>query len=373
MAMEKVNQQTLADRLGLSRATVSRCFTNHRAINPSTRARVFDLAAELGYRYMELRTQASGRASRGTTLGVLICHPASGAADDRFESPRQILLDGISQAAQLQRVQLSVHYVDPDEKTLEDPSYNSINALRRGSWSGVLLIQAFPDDVIGALAGRLPCVSLLEQYEHAHVNCVDVDHERGISGLVDLLIESGHQRIGFFSVHHALGTYWATHRLSAYFEKLLAAGFAYRPADAINISKVPPLTEADALRAMLAQTRNGVTAWVCANDYAAYAVINQLTAAGVRVPEEVSVTGFDGIQPPNGIPHAATLETPFREIGRTAAGRLLRLAERPFDPPQHILVAGQVRRGETVGPVAERESRDGNGSVAHTERAESRL
>jgi LacI family transcriptional regulator len=57
--MEKVNQQTLADRLGLSRATVSRCFTNHRAINPSTRARVFDLAAELGYRYMELRTQAS--------------------------------------------------------------------------------------------------------------------------------------------------------------------------------------------------------------------------------------------------------------------------------------------------------------------------
>jgi len=371
--MEKVNQQTLADRLGLSRATVSRCFTNHRAINPSTRARVFDLAAELGYRYMELRTQASGRASRGTTLGVLICHPASGAADDRFESPRQILLDGISQAAQLQRVQLSVHYVDPDETTLEDPSYASINALRRASWSGVLLIHAFPDNVIATLAGRLPCVSLLEQYGHSHLNCVDVDHERGISGLIDLLIDNGHQRIGFFSVHHALGTYWATHRLSSYFEKLLGAGFDYQPADVINVSNVPPLTEADALRTMLAQTRNGVTAWVCTNDYAAYAVINHLTAAGVRVPEDVSVTGFDGIQPPNGLRPVATLETPFREIGRTAAGRLLRLVERPFDPPQHILVAGQVRRGETVGSAALRETSDGNGAAEYSDGGGSHL
>ncbi len=370
--MSKVNQQTLADRLGLSRATVSRCFTNHRAINPSTRARVFDLAAELGYRYMELRTQASNRASRGSTLGVLICHPASPASDDRFESPRQILLDGISQLAQLQRVQLSVHYVDPDETTIEEESYQSINALRRGTWSGVLLIHAFPDQVIEALAARLPCVSLLEQYGHAHLNCVDVDHERGVSSLMDLLVEHGHQRIGFFSVHHALGTYWATHRFAAYFKKILAAGFSYRPADVINVSSAPPLSEEDALRAMLAQTRDGVTAWACTNDYAAYAVISYLNANGVRVPEDVSVTGFDGIQPPNGLRAAATLETPFLEIGRTAGGRLLRLVERPFDPPQHILVAGQVRHGETVGSVGAREMRDPNGAVAHSDGSEPR-
>ena len=162
--MRRVNQQTLADRLNLSRATVSRCFTNHRAINPSTRARVFDLAAELGYRYMELRTQSSYRASRAQTLGVLICRPATPAIDDRFGSPRQKLLDGISQLAQLHRVQLSVHYVDPDETTVEGFSYQTVTALRRGGWDGALLIHAFPDQVIETLAGRMPCVSLLEQY-----------------------------------------------------------------------------------------------------------------------------------------------------------------------------------------------------------------
>ena len=348
--MEKVNQQTLAERLGLSRATVSRCFTNHRAINPSTRARVFDLAAELGYRYMEMRTETRSQANQTPTLGVLICHPAHAAIDDRFETPRQKLLDGVSQLAQLHGVQLSVHYVDPDETTVEDASYQKITALRRGAWDGALLIHAFPDRVIETLAGRMPCVSLLEQYGHAYLNCADVDHHRGISSLMELLIGSGHERIGFFSMHPALGTYWATHRFSAYFEKLIALGFAQRSEDMINVAHVPPLSKEEALRALHAQTSDGVTAWVCANDFAAYAAMAHLADRGLRVPDDVSVTGFDGIQPPNGSRAAATLETPFREIGRTGAGRLLRLVERPFDPPQHILVAGQVRRGETVGP-----------------------
>ena len=350
--MERVNQQTLADRLGLSRATVSRCFTNHRAINPSTRARVFDLAAELGYRYMELRTPATGRVRRTMVVGVLICHPATPAIDDRFESPRQRLLDGVSQLAQLHGVQLSVHYVDPDETSVEGASYQAITALRRSNWDGALLIHAFPDRVIEALVARMPCVSLLEQYQHTYLNCIDVDHHHGIYSLMDLLVENGHERIGFFSVHPALGTYWATHRFSAYFEKLLGLGLAHRPADVINVAQLPALPEEEALRRMHAQTGDGVTAWICANDAAAYAVMSHLAANGLRVPEDVSVAGFDGIQPPNGSHAVTTLETPFREIGRTGAGRLLRLAERPFDPPQHTFVRGQVRRGETVGAMA---------------------
>jgi len=354
--MERVNQQTLADRLGLSRATVSRCFTNHRAINPSTRARVFDLAAELGYRYMELRTPGSSRMTRSKVLGVLICHPATPAIDDRFESPRQRLLDGVSQLAQLQGVQLSVHYVDPDETTVEGPSYQAITALRRNGWDGALLIHAFPDHVITSIAGRMPCVSLLEQYQHHYLNCIDVDHHHGIYSLMDLLVENGHQRIGFFSVHPALGTYWAAHRFSAYFEKLLALGRDYRPADVINVTQVSALPEEETLRRVHAQTRDGVTAWICANDAAAYAAMSHLAANGLRVPEDVSVAGFDGIQPPNGSHAVTTLQTLFREIGRTGAGRLLRLIERPFDPPQHTFVQGQIRTGATAGPVATRET-----------------
>tara|TARA_B110000483_G_C17680091_1_gene345254 strand:+ start:129 stop:326 length:198 start_codon:yes stop_codon:yes gene_type:complete len=51
----EVNQQLIADKLGISRTTVSRCFTNHAGINPDTRAAVFSLASELGYNYLEPR------------------------------------------------------------------------------------------------------------------------------------------------------------------------------------------------------------------------------------------------------------------------------------------------------------------------------
>ena len=51
----EVKQQLIADKLGISRTTVSRCFTNHAGINPDTRAAVFSLASELGYNYLEPR------------------------------------------------------------------------------------------------------------------------------------------------------------------------------------------------------------------------------------------------------------------------------------------------------------------------------
>ena len=52
----KINQQKIADNLSISRTTVSRCFTNHNGVNPSTRAQVFAEANRLGYDYFEQRS-----------------------------------------------------------------------------------------------------------------------------------------------------------------------------------------------------------------------------------------------------------------------------------------------------------------------------
>jgi hypothetical protein len=72
--MAKINQQLIADQLRLSRATVSRCFTNHPGINPTTRAKVFALASRLGYSHQEKREPAGGRrAARRLAFGVLVC------------------------------------------------------------------------------------------------------------------------------------------------------------------------------------------------------------------------------------------------------------------------------------------------------------
>ena len=351
--MQMVNQQALADQLGLSRATVSRCFTNHRGINPSTRARVFDLAAQIGYHYMEARVPLQ-RKAKGLTLGVLICYAGEFAKEDEFENPGQKLLSGVSELAQLRDVRLDLHYVDPADAELSGRSYKSIGALHRSAWRGALLVYAFPKTIVEALMARFPCVSLVEQYSRADLNCVDVNHYRGISKIMDLLVELGHRRIGFFSDQFSLETEWPMLRFAAYFSKLVALGLPYRPEDVINFLPESGLSEPDALARMHERTAAGVTAWVCVSDYAAYSVMAELHRHGVQVPGEVSVTGFDGIAPPLGTPQVTTLEIPFREIGITGARRLLDLNKSPFDPPQHILLGCQLRRGETVGPARQR-------------------
>jgi len=70
---EKANQQWIAEQLGISRATVSRCFTNHPAINPKTRSAVFEWAARLGYEHLESRTPKKRGRTKEYRVGVLIC------------------------------------------------------------------------------------------------------------------------------------------------------------------------------------------------------------------------------------------------------------------------------------------------------------
>ncbi len=349
--MTEINQQTLADRLGLSRATVSRCFTNHRAINPATRARVFELAAQLGYHYLDLRTPTTKKRKESTTIGVLIAYAGMFRERDRFENPGQKLLDGVSQLAQLRKAQLDVHYVDPEETTLEETSYQRVKALHRGGWAGALLIYSFPGRIVDALLAKFPCVSLVEQYGRADMNCVDVDHYRGVTQIMDLLLESGHRRIGFYSPSSGLETYWTMNRFSAYLEKLLSLGIDFRPVDVINVLPASIVPEETGLEQMLTQTQAGVTAWVCSTDYGAYSVTAELAKNGLRVPQDVSVTGFDGIKPPNDLPPVTTLEIPFREIGMTGGRRLLDLIQAPFDPAQHIMLGGRLLTGKTVGPA----------------------
>ncbi len=213
-------------------------------------------------------------------------------------------------------------------------------------------MYAFPEPVVETLRAKFPCVSLLEEYGRLAVNCVDVDHYRGIAQLMDLLLAAGHRRIGFFSPVNRPESYWTMHRFSAYLEKLAALGLNCRTEDVINIRPVSGVPADRALAQMDAQTDAGVTAWVCSTDYAAYAVTAHLQRRGVRVPEDISVTGFDGIVPPEVLPPVTTVQAPFREIGLAGCRRLLELAQTPFDPPLYTMLGGQLRPGQTVGPVA---------------------
>src|ERR1700678_3478081 len=148
--MSEINQQAIADQLSISSTTVSRCFTNHKGINPKTRAEVFSLAAKLGYQYLQPRT-APKNVPKTRSVGVLICSEVEEYNRPDYESPGVELLPGITEFAQLHHWNTEVHFVSPLATSISDTSYTKIQALKRRLWSGLILMYPFSPQIIGEL------------------------------------------------------------------------------------------------------------------------------------------------------------------------------------------------------------------------------
>ena len=355
--MSEINQQFIADQLGISRATVSRCFTNHPGINPETRAKVFELAAQHGYAYQETKTRNRKPKRKQLKVGVLVCSTEEEYFRPDFESPGEQLMKGVSEFAQLRRIHLDVRFVNPGA-TIEDPAVRPIIASRRRAWDGILLIYPFSPVLIQELALRYPLVSLVEQYGKAAINCIDVDHYKGIAAIIDQLRIAGHERIGFYTRQYPVEAGWSLHRFSGFCEKLARLRLPLVTEDMVNIhpnvfpkNSEDPEDQEESHDYVESRIRDGVTAWVCAADHQAYGLIEGLERRGFQVPRDVSVTGFDGIHQPPGAPSLSTMAVPYSEIGLAGGKRLLDIITKRFHLGQHILVASRLREGETIGPA----------------------
>ena len=348
MRRSNVNQQRIADDLNLSRTTVSRCFTNHPGINPETRSRVFKLAASLGYTYLEGKTGKKSDRKALSRFGVLICTNPDSYADEVYENPGALLLSGVSEFAQLQKAQLDIHFVTPGESSLKSPSYEGIKELHDREWDGVLLIYPFPAPVINSLQKLFPVVSLVQQLVQSPLNCVDVNHQRGIEMVVGHLAKLGHERIGFLTNGYDLTAKWALCRYSAFLAETARIIRPPQPDDIIDPFTASKMSIAEINRYAAAQTRKGVTAWVCAADHQAYQLYSHLTQEGFTVPDDVSITGFDGIVPPTWAPPLTTLRIPYHQIGLTAGKRLHDLVMKRFDVAQVISIDCIFQPGETT-------------------------
>jgi LacI family transcriptional regulator len=93
-----------------------------------------------------------------------------------------------------------------------------------------------------------------------------------------------------------------------------------------------------------------VTAWVCAADHQAYPLMRDLRAMGISVPGDLSVTGFDGLEAPMGLPQATSMRAPHEHIGSSALTRMLNRVMYPSSLPRRIAIGAQFVPGESSSP-----------------------
>lgn len=183
---------------------------------------------------------------------------------------------------------------------------------------------------------------------------VGVDNEGGVQACVQHLVELGHRRIAF--VKNTENVTSVHEREAGYRAGLIEHGIEVDPA---RIYGTPEEIGVDLNGAAdyLASLRPRVTAAIVMNDLHAFELMRQLEARGLRVPEDISVVGFDDIECYS--PHPAMLTTvhqPFFRMGQRAARLLLRRIEERRSsiqmPRQHILLPTRLVVRSTTGPAA---------------------
>jgi LacI family transcriptional regulator len=350
-----INQNAIAEKLNLSIATVSRALRNQSGIHPATRSKVIEVAAQMGYRPLRNRTPKQADTSAGQ-IGVFIRSLHRGI--------RPFYLDGMLNLAGQLKISLVLNHTPlplKDAELLMEPEHQPA-ALRDGTLNGIILVHRWPGAVAQYLSERLPCVSIVHQVPGLLIDTVSMDHTKGMALLVRHLYEMGHRRIGFFGLNGEVT--WSKSLYGGYAQVLCELGLPMDPSIVIPVSALELedrlATWGDEIdKAAEAISHDGVTAFVASSHWVASVLCRELTARGIEVPGDVSVTGFDDMDPmgTEGIRITST-RVPGEAMGAEALRRVLARIVEPSLPAQTALFSCALIEGESTARPAEK----GNGA-----------
>ncbi|HYN95332.1 MAG TPA: LacI family DNA-binding transcriptional regulator [Pilimelia sp.] len=319
---------------GVSHQTVSRVLNGHPHVRPTTRDRVLRAVTELSYRPNALARGLAQRRSR--VLGVI-------SFDTILFGPAATLL-GIERAARTAGYGISIVTLERVDRT---GMLAAVDALA-GQWvDGVIIIapQVAAAAALRSLPPGLPAVAV-EAGHVAGLPAVSVDQVAGARLAVRHLLDLGHETVW----HIAGPDDWleARDRIDGWRSTLADAG---RP--------VPPMISGDwsarsgyAAGLELAE-RPDVTAVFAANDQMALGLLRALQERGVRIPEGISVVGFDDIPEAEYLlPPLTTVRQDFDEVGRRSMATLLRLLDDGAAAPGAPVPPTLILRGSTAAPAA---------------------
>ncbi len=322
----------IAQVAGVSPSTVSRALNDHPRISAITRERVQKLAQELGYTPSAL---ARGLVTRQTTtIGVVIS-----SASDPFIAP---LVAGIEELAHNNgySVFLCSSHLDRERELTAVRSFYERRA------SGVIVIGSQVDEGYLKLRDRFPLPIVL-------INCrtypysIASDNSDGARQAVEHLMRLGHKRIAYIANPSSCGT--NRDRFIGY-KQVLDREAIPLDQDLIVESDGTPKGGNRAVERLLALAHYP-TSFFCFNDMTAIGVICALRKAGLQVPRDKSVVGFDDLDlAPYYCPPLTTVRQPTYQMGQRAIQTLLGLVQGKDDLGPEILPCKLIVR-ETTGPI----------------------
>jgi len=310
---------TLADVgrvAGVSAMAVSAALNETRTsarISAETKVKILHAAEQLGY-----RPNVAARAlvkRRMNTIGVSVQWEG-----DELNNYFVEILNGIIEASTRHGQNATVFTFRNWSDEME-----RLCSVCDGRIDGMILVApVFTRELAELLPHHTPFVALHANTETEGVVNVESNEERGAMEMVQSLISLGHRRI--MHISGARGLVGAERRIKGYQEALEGAGIAFDPA----LLVVANFTAGDGCRAMLEwmsahKGENLPDAIFCANDAIAMGCLEALASKGIKVPDDISVCGFDDtISARTTVPQLSTVRQPLRAMGSRAVDVLMK-------------------------------------------------
>lgn len=313
--------QKIAQLAGVSVATVSRVLNNSDTVKAKNRDRVLQAIKEANYQPNLLARQL--RTARSYMVLVMVSNIANPFCAE--------VVKGIEEQAEKNGYRILLCNSGSDIER----SRSGLSLLTGKMVDGIITMDAFTRlTELAALIGDAPWVQCAEYADAGAVSCVGINDVDASQHVVSRLADGGRQRIAL--INHDLSYKYARLRERGYKSVLHLRDLSYQA-----IEYASDLSAAAGMAAMtrLLATEPRPDAVFAVSDTLAAGALRAIEKAGLRIPQDIAVVGFDGTELSEMVsPPLSTIKQPSRDIGRKAVDLLLNKIDNPDAPTERVMM-----------------------------------
>lgn len=313
----KVSMEDIAQQVGLSKNTVSLAMRGMPGISTETRTRILRIAQDMGYRYKNAAPE-----NRPPSKNLCLVVPTIAHDKEGFFAHIQI---GIEQEARKHHFNTLFHSYEENTQQFELPM-----CVRDGQAAGIISVGRVSENTALTInRSGIPYIMADTYLELVDEDCVHTDNMLGGDRATEYLVSMGHRDIGF--IGDITATVSFRDRYRGFRNAMERHGLPVNERHCIIHAGLDDLIrEAQSIAEAEIEKLDGLpTAFFCANDANAISLYRTLRSMGVRIPEDVSVMGFDDTDVSSLVsPELTTMRVHKELMGKKA---LLRLLEKMHD------------------------------------------
>ena len=322
---------------GVSVATVSKALNNHKDIGEETKKNIKQVAKEMGY--LPNSAAKALKTNRTYNIVVLFTDEAhNGLKHDYFAS----VLDSLKKTVEARGYDMT--FINCSQERPNRMSY--LNHVRYRGFDGVVIacVDFYDDEVEELINSEIPVVTI----DHVFNNRISItsDNINGMKDLLTYIYSMGHRRIAYI---YGSDTAVTRSRLTSFYRTAEELGIEIPDAYAKE-SAYRDIDRAEKLTKELLKLEVPPTCIIYPDDLSSFGGINAIEKKGLRIPEDISIAGYDGIWIGRHIePKLTTLIQDTDKIGVQAGKKIISLIEKPKSTViEQVVISGKVYEGATV-------------------------